>query len=132
METINIWAVLVAAIVSFFVGGFWFSNAGFGKAWLRETGLKEEQLAEVNMAKIFSLAFIFTFIIAYCLAAFISTPEITAVTGAFYGFLAGFGWIFFAFAVNNLFERKTWKHTCISGGYWVVTLTLMGAIIGAW
>lgn len=132
MEAVNIWAVLVAAVVSFLVGGVWFSMACFGKTWMREVKLTEDQIANANMKKVFGLAFVFTFIVAYCLATFISTPEVTGLTGAFYGFLAGFGWIFFAFAVNGLFEQKSWRYTLISGGYWVVVLTLMGAIIGFW
>jgi hypothetical protein len=37
-----------------------------------------------------------------------------------------------AMAVQNLFERRSWKLTAINGGYNAVALTLIGAIIGAW
>ncbi|MDZ7714842.1 MAG: DUF1761 domain-containing protein [Balneolaceae bacterium] len=49
-----------------------------------------------------------------------------------YGFLTGFGWVFFALAVNNLYEQSSWKYICINGGYWTVTFTVMGLIIRAW
>lgn len=130
MDTINIWAVLVATLISFVLGGIWFSPIGYGKVWMREVGLSEAQLASDNMGKIFGLSFVFILIIAFCLAAFIGDPSFGASESAFYGFLAGFGWIFFAFGVNGLFERKSWRYTFVSGGYWVVSLTLMGFIIG--
>jgi len=47
------------------------------------------------------------------------------------GFLAGI-WIFYATAIHSLFEIKHWRLIFINGGYSVVALTLMGAIIGLW
>ncbi|MFC3852269.1 DUF1761 family protein [Salinispirillum marinum] len=35
MDTINIWAVLLATLISFVIGGIWFSPIGFGKVWMR-------------------------------------------------------------------------------------------------
>lgn len=84
------------------------------------------------MAKIFGLAFIFTLIMAFCLAMFLNDASIGASEGAFYGFLAGFGWIFFALAVNSLYERRSWRYSLINGGYWTVVFTLIGFILGAW
>lgn len=74
---------------------------------------------------------------AFNLAMFLTgSPEAAAQmdagTGAFYGFLTGFGWIFFALAVNSLYEQKSWKYIFINGGYWSVSFTVMGLIIGAW
>ncbi|MFT4767422.1 MAG: hypothetical protein ACI8RN_000548 [Glaciecola sp.] len=69
---------------------------------------------------------------SYCLAMFLGAPNITLQIGALYGFLTGFGWIFFAFGVVGLFELRSWSYILVNGGYWVVTMTLMGAIWGAW
>ena len=51
MPEFNIWAVLVAALASFVLGGLWYSPMLFGKAWQRETGLSDEKLAGGNMAR---------------------------------------------------------------------------------
>lgn len=48
--------------------------------------------------------------------------------GAFHGALSG---IFFALpvlGVNALFERKGWKYILLNGGYWIVSLALMGGV----
>ncbi|MFT5724740.1 MAG: hypothetical protein ACI9JN_001862 [Bacteroidia bacterium] len=49
--------------------------------------------------------------------------------GSIHGF---FGGLFFAIPVlitNALFERKGMKYALVNGGYWIVTLTLMGGVI---
>ncbi|MEL7834745.1 DUF1761 domain-containing protein [Fodinibius sp. Rm-B-1B1-1] len=135
-SSINLLAVLVATLSTFLVGWLWYGPL-FGKAWMAAVGFTEEDLQEGNMAKIFGLAFIFEFIMAFNLAMFLTgSPEaaetMTATTGAFYGFLTGFGWIFFALAVNSLYERKSWKYIFINGGYWTIAFTIMGLILGAW
>lgn len=131
ISTLNIWAVLVAALSTFLVGWLWYGLL-FGKAWMSAAGLSEEQLKQGNMAKIFGFAFLFELIMAYCLAIFLNDPSIGLQEGAFYGFLTGFGWIFFALAVNSLYEQKSWKYIFINGGYWTVAFTVMGLILGAW
>ena len=50
MSAVNILAVLIAAVSSFLLGGLWYSPALFGKAWQREVGLTDEQLAKGNKA----------------------------------------------------------------------------------
>ena len=34
----NVWAVLLAAVSSFLLGGLWYSPVMFGGAWVRENG----------------------------------------------------------------------------------------------
>ena len=125
-------AVFVAALLGFVVGGLWYSPLLFGNAWMRAAGVTEEQVNGGDKAKIFGLTFVALLIMSFCLAGFLSTPEITATTGALYGFLTGFGWIFFGIMVVALFELRSWSYILINGGYWTVTMTVMGAVIGAW
>ncbi len=52
--------------------------------------------------------------------------------GALHGFTSG---IFIAFpiiAINSLFEQKSFKYIAITSGYWIVVMTIMGAIICGW
>lgn len=51
--------------------------------------------------------------------------------GALHGVLTG---IFFALPLlgtNALFERKGWKYILLNGGYWIISLALMGGVICA-
>lgn len=131
MEGLNIWAVIVAALSTFLIGGLWYSPALFGKAWMRENGFTEESLKGGNMARIFGLAFFLALIASINLAMFLG-PEDRAAMGALWGFAAGFGWVATFVGTHYLFERKSFTLFLINAGYSVVALTLMGVILAAW
>lgn len=131
ISQLNFMAIITAALSSFILGGLWYSPLMFGKAWMAESGVTEEAANESNKARIFGLAFLASLVISFNLAMFLG-PQSTLFTGAFCGFLAGFGWVAMAFAVNDLFELRSLKLFAINGGFHTVGFTLMGAITGAW
>jgi len=132
MSTVNWLAILVAGISSFVVGGIWYSPGLFGKAWMKDNNFTEESIKKGNKGKIFGFTFIFSLLMAANLGMFLNDPtKIDLSMGAFYGFLAGI-WTFCAIAIHSLFELKPWRLILINGFYSVVSLTLMGAIIGVW
>lgn len=52
--------------------------------------------------------------------------------GALHGFMTG---LFFALPIigtNALYERRSFKYTFVTGGFWILCLTIMGGIICAW
>lgn len=52
--------------------------------------------------------------------------------GALHGFMSGLFLALPMMAINGLFERKSWKYILINAGFWIVSLTIMGAIICGW
>lgn len=131
MPQFNIWAVIVAAVSTFLIGGLWYSPAVFGKAWMRENGFTEEGMKNSNMIKIFGLAFFLAFIASINLAMFLGEEKNVGM-GAFWGFLAGFGWVATFVGTHYLFERRSFTLFLINAGYSIVALTVMGAILVAW
>jgi hypothetical protein len=137
MSAINWFAVITAVLLGFPIGFLWYGPL-FGKQWMLSVGLDEEKIQKhSNMAKIFGVSLTLQFIMALFLAIFFfGDPEgadaITASSGAFYGFLTGFGWVAAAIGVNAMFEQRSFTYVGIVGGYWVVTFTLMGLVLGAW
>jgi hypothetical protein len=131
MHTVNWLAVLVAGISAFVLGGVWYSPALFGKAWMTENNMTVDDVKKGNKGKIFGWSFILSLIMAANLGMFISTPELNLSQGIMYGSLTGV-WIFCGIAIVALFEHKSARYIFINGGYMIVALTLMGAIIGAW
>jgi hypothetical protein len=128
---INWPAVVVAGISAFAVGGLWYSRSFFGNAWMSDAKLTEEEIKLGNKGKIFGFTAVFSLIMAVNLAMFLADAKTDVAWGAEAGFLAGI-WTFCAIATNGLFELKGWRYIFINGGYSVVSLTLMGAIIGLW
>ena len=131
-ENVNWLAVVISALSAFAVGALWYSRILFGKPWMKASGMTDEKIKTANMAKTYGFAFIFTLIAAINLGFFLAAPEVDAGAGAFYGFLTGFGWVLMAIGVIALFEQKSWTYILINGFYWVVSLTVMGLILGAW
>lgn len=159
MET-NWIAVIGAALVTLPVGFIWYSPKVFGTIWMRESGMTEEKAKGSNMAKVFGLAIIFSFILAFMLPtivihqvgalqltggdpnaalpsyhAFIAdyaTHFRTFKHGALHGSILGFMVILPAMAINALFERKSAKYVLINAGYFIVCLAIMGGIICQW
>jgi len=52
--------------------------------------------------------------------------------GAFHGLLLSFVLILPVLATNAMFERKSFKYIMVNFGYWALTFTLMGAVLGKW
>jgi len=96
------------------------------------SGLREQDLRNTGMGKIFALSFVFSLIMAYNLAAFLAAPDTTVMWGATAGALAGIGWVALSIGILGLFERRSWKYVLINGGYFAISFVAMGAILGAW
>ena len=131
MSTINWLAIAVAGISAFVLGGVWYSPALFGKAWMKENNMSVEDVQKGNKAKIFGWSFILCLLMAVNLAMFLNDPKINLEMGIIYGLLTGV-WIFCGIAIVALFEHRSARYIFVNGGYMLVALGLMGAIIGAW
>jgi hypothetical protein len=131
IENVNWLAIVLAALSGFLIGGLWYSPLMFHKAWSKAANVDTEMSRSSNHLKIFGWSFVFLLIAAINLGLFLADPLITASTGALYGFLTGFGWIAMGFGVTGMFELKSWPYIVINSGYWIVTMTVMGIIIGA-
>lgn len=131
MQTINWIAVLVAGLSAFILGGVWYSPALFGKAWMTENKFSPQDIQQGNKGKLFGWTFVLSLVMAANLAMYLNTPDIKFVMGMVYGLLAGV-WVFCGIAMAALFEQKSARYIFINGGYSLVSLGLMGAILGAW
>lgn len=157
----NFLAIVVAAVSTLVVGFIWYHPKMFGTVWMRTAGLTEEELKKGNILKIFGLTFILSLMLAIVLQVLTihqisvysliggrvdentlpsfqvfmddyGTAYRTFKHGAFHGFFTG---LFFALpivAITGLFEYKSAKYIFVNAGYWIVSLTLMGAIVCGW
>jgi hypothetical protein len=127
MENVNHIAVFVCALMSLVIGAFWWSPLLFAKAWQKETGLTDEQLAKVNPVKNFGLSFLLAYLISYNLAFFIADSTTDWKWGLTAGILAGV-WAIAAYVIISLFEMRSFKHMLINTGY----IAVYFGVIGAW
>jgi uncharacterized membrane protein YagU involved in acid resistance len=130
MTNFNVLAVLVAALSSFMLGGLWYSDALFGKAWRREAG-DDRVPGQGHPAKVFGLSFVFALVAAFAYAWLVPAPA-TATVALAQGLVAGAGIVAASFGINYQFAGHSAKLWLIDGGYHAVQFVLYGLIIGLW
>jgi hypothetical protein len=124
----NIWAVLLAAVSSFLVGGLWYSPALFGRVWNTENGGEK---TAAHPAKVFGISFIFSLVAAASFAAWLGAAASLEASLKAAG-LAGFGFVAASFGINYQFAQRSFKLWLIDGGYHTVQFLLFGLILGLW
>lgn len=129
MPEVNIIAVLAAAVGSLVIGGAWYSPLLFAKAWQREAGLSDEQLAGANMPLVFGLTLVLSALAAYVFGMFIG-PEMPLAGTVGAGFAAGLFWVGASYGINYLFERRSLKLWLINAGYHTLQFTMFGLAFG--
>jgi hypothetical protein len=50
--------------------------------------------------------------------------------GSLHGAIVALLFVTPIFTINALFERRNWKYVAVHAGYWLITLLLMGGVIG--
>ena len=155
---LNILAIVVASIVPMVVGFIWYNPKVFGTAWMKASGMTEEKIKSGNMAVIFGVSLLLSFLLAFSVngmvihqvaAGQLVYPDMDAATykafinefgdahrnfrhGALHGAIAGIFVVLPILGINALFERKGWKYILVNVGYWTLTLAIMGAILCGW
>jgi hypothetical protein len=125
-------AVLVAAIVKFAIGAGWYSPALFGKQWQQLAGVSEAQV-RAGMAPALVAEAIGDLIMAYVLARFVAHYGFGGIGGGLLiGFMAWLGFVATVLVNQVFYERKPQQLVVINGGYTLVSLLVMGAILGIW
>ena len=81
LHTLNPWAILVAAFSASLLGGLWYSPIVFHSAWKKANhfGDNEPQAAG---AKVFSIGFVLSLVMAFNLAMFLNDPKTNLAWGA--------------------------------------------------
>jgi hypothetical protein len=136
MYIINIWAIIVAAIVSFAIGSLWYSPFMFGKEWMSLVKIGQKDIDGMKMSSMWGsyiIHFLATFV-TLCVLAFAITSLGTqnAVDGAFIGFFAWLGFIA-PFGISELLWRKSpVKLVLIDSINVLLSLVIGGVIIAAW
>jgi hypothetical protein len=128
MANANLLAILVAAAAGFLVGGIWYGPL-FGKAWMTEHGLTEEELKNANMLKIYGLTFAFSVLSAVFLGHLLAHfGTMSARSTMMISIGVALGFIVPAIGTNYLFSRMSGKLFAIDAGYWLLFYAAMGVV----
>ncbi len=128
--TINLLAVVVAAIAFWVIGGVLAAPPLLGNTYVKLLGkTRKEMMKPSNLVGLFVL----TLITSFVLAVFIGYAGAkTPLDGAIIGLWAWFGFLLTGEAGSVLFEGKPTKLLAAYATSGFVSFLAMGAILGAW
>jgi hypothetical protein len=131
MNQVNIWAVLVAAVSSFMLGGLWYSPVLFHKVWNREAGRGENPEKMKHPGRVFGVAFVFALIAAYVFACWLG-PDPQLRDALMKGLAAGAGFVGASFGINYQFANRSFLKWAIDAGYHTAQFVLFALVLAFW
>ena len=131
MRRVNVWAVLVAGIVFWLVGGVWYAVL-FGNQWMAAMGIKPDQAHSGPV-----IQYVVTFVMEVLIAATIAwvtsrTGELNMKRGIRVGLGMWLGLVAPIFIISYGFEQRPWTLYWINIGQFLVGMLLCGLIVGTW
>jgi hypothetical protein len=127
---VNYVAVVIAALAGFGLGAVWYMV--LSKPWVRAVGKTEEDLKKRGSAVPFLIAIIALLLMSWMLAGLMGhLAQVNVRGGVMTAFFVWVGFVITTMAVNHAFAGAKPMLTLIDGLYWLATLAIMGAVIGA-
>jgi len=130
LELINIWAILVAGIVKFMIGATWYAPKVFGNVWMREIGLKQEDLKDPKIPVLITA--ILGLLTAFSLAVVMALAGVSGISAVALSLVIAIGIVCTMISQGFLFDGRSFRLYMIYGGHYAVEIVVMGAIIGFW
>lgn len=133
MKRFNMWAVGVAAITAFIIGGAWFSF--LRQPYLDGLGKTQAQLdLGPSLGESMLIQLVGNVVMAFVLAWFIARlgKQASVGTGLRAGLLIWLGFVAAVMAPLYAFQAFSLQFFAISAGYPLLALLVMGAIISGW
>ena len=127
---VNWVAVIIAAVAGVVIGFIWYLPQVFGRRWAAATG--RELPARGDVSRTFYVAGVVqSLVVAYVLALFISAlGGASLVDGVVVAALAWIGFVAVGTLNTVLYEGRSLEYWMINAGYALVSLLVMGGIVG--
>jgi hypothetical protein len=138
LMSVNLWAVLAAAVAAMVIGFLWYSPLLFARPWMTAMGYSpddQDKITEMRKSagRLYGISLLSSLLSAFVLGKIIYHLAIGSVL---YGMKAGLAvWAGFVMTVqltDKLFSRRPLKLFLINTGYQLVSYLAMGAILGVW
>lgn len=126
---VNWLAVVLAALAGFLVGGIWYGPL-MGKSWMGAIGKTEDDLKNVNPAKLYGFTFLLAILASWTLAHTFASyaKDLSTIVKVMTAFGVALGFIVPALWTNYLFQGAKKPLFWIDAGYWLLFYIAMGAV----
>ena len=130
----NLLAVLVAALIQFFLGALWYSLF-FVKPWMALTGHVKSATGErpKGAAASMVVSFFGGLILSFMLAHVVIWAGAESLHGGLLvGFICWLGFVAMPLLSETMYERRPYELLAINAGYWLASLLISGAVLAVW
>lgn len=129
----NHYAILVCALIQWFLGAIWYSPVLFAKPWMAIVGIQPGNAKKSSMITGMILSFVGSLMLSFVLAHMVIwAGATTAAWGALIGFIAWAGFMAAPLAASYVYEGRPFKLFAINLGYWLVGLVVSGILLAVW
>ena len=129
---INWLAVLVSVVAAQVLGFLWYGPL-FGRQWMTAMGTTREQVQEEGPGLAIIVGVVGSVLNALGIALILTTADTPdVVNGIKVGLLTSIGFAAAAVITNSMFEHRRPMLMWLYAAYLVISITMMGAILGAW
>lgn len=132
LQQANYLAIIVSALIYFFIGALWYSPLLFAKSWVQHIGKSEEQLKRGS-----KIVFLYTFfaLLVICfvtsfLVWFMGTSQYFSAIKV--GLFLSLGYTSTIIAINNWYGQRSVKLTLIDSGYHIVGIVTATIVMAMW
>jgi len=130
---VNILAVLAATLSAMVLGFIWYGKFFLGTAWMREAGLREEDIKPADAARGFAVSIVISLVQCILLAWLMKASGQDDILGGLcLGAVTGIGFAAFTLIANDRYEQRSFRLSLINAGYRSLQFTIAGFILGAW
>ena len=130
----NHWALLVSALILWFLGAIWYSPALFAKPWMAIIGI-DPQNKDKNKSMMTGMisSFILDIVLAFVLDHVVQWSGADSFAlGALVGFIMWLGFIAAPALPQGIYEGRPFKLFAINTGYWLLGLMIVGGLLAVW
>ena len=130
----NHWALLVSALILWFLGAIWYSPVLFAKPWMKLLGItpnpsNKNKSMIVGMVSSFIGDLLLSLVLAHMVYCF---GAASYGRGAFIGFIAWLGFFAAPSFPQGIYEGRPFKMFAINNGYWLIGLAIVGGLLAVW
>lgn len=131
LAQVNFISVILASIIVYLLGWFWYSPKVFGKVWMKGLGYRRD---EIDMQWYHFLAgFLTIFVTAWVFAGIMQTFMLTDLSeGVELGFWIWLGFVATALFNGFLYQKMTFTVYLVNAGYQLVSLLFLGGFLIYW
>jgi hypothetical protein len=134
-SNINLIAVIIAALIYYAGGAFWYSPLLFGKPWMSAIGLTDEKIKSRRKEawKSYLTALISALLISYGIARIEMYMVVDSFSGGLHtGFWSWLCFVITTAATNNAFADRPFRLLLIDSGYHLYGFLVIGVIVAVW